>query len=84
MALLIVDAVSGADRWREELSGALRARPELRALVLLPRHRQEMRGEAEALGARATLVRPFAVRDLVEAIRQALRGAPTAPPAPAA
>ncbi|HTT16750.1 MAG TPA: hypothetical protein VMH49_05285 [Thermoplasmata archaeon] len=74
VALLIVDAVSGASRWREELTEALRARPELRALVLLPRDHDALRREAEGLGARATLVRPFAVRDLVAAIREALRG----------
>ena len=74
VALLIVDAVSGSDRWRDELSEALRARPELRAIVLLPRNRESLRAEAEELGARATLVRPFAIRDLVNAIREALRG----------
>jgi DNA-binding NarL/FixJ family response regulator len=74
VALLVVDAVSGAARWREELGEALRARPELRAIVLLPREPEEMRREAEALGARATVVRPFAVRDLVAAIRTALEG----------
>jgi CheY-like chemotaxis protein len=73
VALLIVDAVSGVDRWREELTEALRSRPELRALVLLPRDREKVRHEAEALGARATLVRPFAVADLVRAIGVALR-----------
>jgi DNA-binding NarL/FixJ family response regulator len=74
VALLVVDAVSGAERWREELTEALRSRPELRAIVLLPRDHEALRREAEALGARATLVRPFAVRDLVAAIREALRG----------
>ncbi len=76
VALLIVDAISGAGRWQEELAAALRARPELRAIVLLPRDREALRREAEALGARATLVRPFAVRDLVAAIREALRDSP--------
>ncbi len=79
VALLVVDAVSGAGRWREELAEALRARPELRALVLLPKDSEALRRDAEALGARATLVRPFAVRDLVEAIREALRGSPIDP-----
>jgi two-component system, OmpR family, alkaline phosphatase synthesis response regulator PhoP len=74
VALLIVDAVSGAGRWQEELTAALRARPELRAIVLLPRDREALRAQAEALGARATLIRPFAVRDLVAAIREALKG----------
>lgn len=76
VALLIVDAVSGADRWREELAEALRTRPELRAIVLLPRDRESLRREAESLGARVTLVRPFAVRDLVAAIHEALHGSP--------
>lgn len=79
VALLVVDAVSGADRWREELAEAMRTRPELRAIVLLPRDRERLRREAEALGARATLVRPFAVRDLVAAIREALRGSTLVP-----
>ena len=79
VALLVVDAVSGGKRWREELAEALRARPELRAIVLLPREREEMRREAEALGARATLTRPFAVRDLVAAIRTALGGSGLVP-----
>ncbi len=74
VALLVVDAVSGSGRWRDELAQALRARPELRAIVLLPRNHEALRTEAEELGARATLVRPFAIRDLVEAIREALRG----------
>lgn len=79
VALLVVDAVSGADRWREELTEALRARPELRALVLLPRDREALRREAEALGARATLVRPFAVREFVAAVREALAGSSSIP-----
>jgi len=74
VALLVIDAVSGAEHWREELTEALRARPELRAIILLPRGRESLRREAEALGARVTLVRPFAVRDLVAAIHEALRG----------
>jgi DNA-binding NarL/FixJ family response regulator len=79
VALLVIDAVSGAGRWRAELTEALRARPELRAIVLLPREHEELRREAEALGARATLVRPFAVRDLVAAIRTALEGSDIPP-----
>jgi DNA-binding NarL/FixJ family response regulator len=77
VALLIVDAASGAERWREELADALGTRPELRAIVLLPRGQEKLGREAEALGARATLACPFAVKDLVEAIRAALQGPPT-------
>jgi len=76
-ALFLVDAVSGAARWRDELAEALKTRPELRPIVLLPRDSEPLRREAEALGARATLVRPFAVRDLVAAIREALRSSGT-------
>ncbi len=79
VALLVLDAVSGAGRWREELAAALAVRPELRAIVLLPRDSGPLRREAEALGARATVVRPFAVRDLVAAIRDALND-PAGPP----
>ena len=78
VALLIVDAVSGRDRWREELGEALRARPELRALVLLPRDQEGLRREAEGLGARAALVRPFAVREFLTAVREALGSSPAA------
>jgi DNA-binding NarL/FixJ family response regulator len=77
LTLLIVDAVSGASGWREELAAALKLRPELRPIVLLPRDSEAIRREAEALGARATLVRPFAVRDLVGAIHEALRPGPS-------
>lgn len=76
VALLIVDAVSGADRWREELAEALRVRPQLRALVLLPRDHEALQREAESLGARATLARPFAVREFVAAVREALGSSP--------
>lgn len=79
VALLVIDAVSGASRWREELTEALAARPELRALVILPRDDPALRREAETLGARATVVRPFAVRDLVAAIREALGGSSMLP-----
>jgi DNA-binding NarL/FixJ family response regulator len=77
VALLIVDAASGAERWREELADALATRPELRAIVLLPRGQQNLEHEAEALGARATLARPFGIKDLVEAIHRALHGPAT-------
>ena len=79
VALLIVDAVSGSERWREELSDALRVRPGLRAIVLLPRDHEGWRNDAAALGARVSLVRPFAVREFVDAIHEALAG-PAAPP----
>ena len=75
--LLIVDAVSGSSGWREALTEAVKLRPELRPIVLLPRDSEPMRREAEGLGARATLVRPFAVRDLVAAIHEALRPGPS-------
>jgi len=78
-ALFVVDAVSGAERWREELTEALRLRPELRAIVLLPRDRDGLRHEAEALGARATVVRPFAVREFVAAVHEAMKDLPVRP-----
>lgn len=74
-ALLVIDAASGAERWQQELAQALRIRPELRALVLFAREEEPARRKAEGLGARATLARPFALRDFLRAVSQAL-GAP--------
>jgi len=80
VALLIVDAGSGADRWREELAEALRIHSELRAIVLLPRDQEKLREEAQRQGASSTLARPFAVEDLLEAIHRAVH-APSRPAA---
>lgn len=57
-----------ADAWANELSSLLRARSDLRALVILPGSDPGVETRARQAGARAVLVRPFAIRDFVEAV----------------
>jgi len=67
--ILVLDA--GTDKgeaWAEELSSLLKARPDLRALVILPSADPAVETRARQAGARATLVRPFAIRDFIEAV----------------
>ena len=67
--ILVVDAGSEADpKWAEQLSGILRSRSDLRALVILPSPDVALESRARAAGARAVLVRPFAIHDFVEAV----------------
>ncbi len=74
--VLVLDAISGAERWREELARAVGLRPELGAVVLLPSDDGALRAEAEKLGARAVVSRPFGARELLEAVERAVvRGA---------
>ncbi len=69
--LLLLDAGDGEGPWQEELTRALEDRPTLRALVLLPSDADARRSEALRLGARATLGRPFTIRELFRAIDEA-------------
>ncbi len=72
--VLILDAGDGSGTWREDLAQTLRESPQLRAVVLFPAGAEASRAEAEALGARATVVRPVVLRELVAAIRAAIEG----------
>jgi len=54
--------------WAEELSSLLVARPDLRALVILPSSDPGLAARARKAGARGVLARPFAIRDFVTAI----------------
>lgn len=73
--ILILDAGSDPDcRWAEGLVAVLRTRPDLRALVILPSSDPALETRARKAGARATLVRPFAIRDFVEAVDLAASG----------
>ncbi len=74
--VLILDAGDGRGNWKEDLAAALKERPELRPVVLLPRGGDGLRTEAEGLGARATVVRPIVLRELVRALDDALAGGP--------
>lgn len=67
--VLIVDAgTDGATPWAEPLTSILRSRPDLRALVILPRPDPALENRARQAGARRIMVRPFAIRDFVEAV----------------
>jgi DNA-binding NarL/FixJ family response regulator len=67
--ILVLDA--GTDKgeaWAETLSSLLRSRSDVRALVILPSSDPGLETRARQAGARATLVRPFAIRDFIEAV----------------
>jgi len=67
--ILILDAGSDGDgQWADNLASVLRARSDLRALVILPSSDPALENRARKAGARAILVRPFAIRDFVEAV----------------
>lgn len=72
--LLLLAVDDGDERWADDLAQALRERPELRAVVLLPRGLERLSEEAERQGARAVLVRPIALAELDRALREALSG----------
>jgi len=67
--VLIVDTGSEKDTaWAEELRAVLQSRPDLRAIVILSSPDAGLETRARSAGARAILVRPFAIRDFVEAV----------------
>jgi AmiR/NasT family two-component response regulator len=83
--LLVMDAEAEQGDWNEEVAAALREQPQLRVVVILPRDSSDSEERARAAGARATVVRPFAIRDLVAALDRATRDdAPPPPPPPRA
>jgi hypothetical protein len=78
LKILVWDAGSDtSEEWAEELAAALRGRSDLRALVILPSADPAMETRARQAGAGATLVRPFAIRDFIEAVDSL--GSPSAP-----
>lgn len=67
--ILILDAATEAgEGWSKDLSAVLHRRPDLRALVILPNSDPALETEARQAGALAILVRPFAIRDFIEAV----------------
>ena len=67
--ILVVDTGSEkGEAWANDLAALLHARPDLRALVILPSSDPGLETRARQAGARATLVRPFAIRDFIEAV----------------
>lgn len=75
--ILVLDAgASKNEAWAEELSAVLGARSDLEALVILPSADPGVETRARQAGARATLVRPFAIRDFIQAVDSLARPAP--------
>jgi len=72
--VLLQDVDDDDERWSEDLAGALRDHPELRAVVLLPSDGGGLRAEAMRSGARGVIVRPFSIRDLVHQVDDAAFG----------
>jgi DNA-binding NarL/FixJ family response regulator len=72
--LLVLDLDPVEGPWSEQLAGALRLRPSLRVVVLLPPGSEAARTEAAAAGARVTLQRPFTLRAFRDAIGDVLAG----------
>jgi len=76
--ILVLDA--GADKaeaWAEMLASLLHARSDLHALVILPSSDPGLETRARQAGAQATLVRPFAIRDFIEAVDSLGAASPT-------
>jgi AmiR/NasT family two-component response regulator len=80
--LLVVAVESDDGTWERELPSVLQRHPELHAVVILPRESAALGPRAVAAGARAVVVRPFAVRDLVNALTSAADGGPRTAPRP--
>lgn len=79
----VFDAESEVAPWDTELAAVLRGHPSLRAVVLLPRAAPpSCEARARLAGARAVVARPFAIRDLVDALETAVTGAPAPPRQP--
>jgi len=67
--ILVMDAgTEKGENWAEELTQLLSGRTDLRALVILPSSDPALEARARRAGARSTLVRPFAIRDFIQAV----------------
>jgi len=67
--ILVLDVgTEKGEGWADDLGLLLRGRSDLRALVILPSSDPSLETRARQAGARATLVRPFAIRDFIEAV----------------
>lgn len=77
MKILVLDIGSDkGETWADDLASLLKARTDLKALVILPSSDPALEAKARKAGAQMTLVRPFAIRDFVEAV-DALGAAPS-------
>jgi len=66
---ILVVAVEPEDGgWERDLTAALKLHPELHPVVILPRESAALGPRALAAGARVVVVRPFAIREFVDAL----------------
>ena len=65
---LVFDVGDGSGSWGEDLGRLLRARPDLRPIVLLPAGRADLIEAARAAGAKAILLRPVVLAELTQAL----------------
>lgn len=70
--LLVLDAETYGERWREEIAELRRTHPELRLVMLFAHASPHELEEAKAAGAHAALVRPIVLSAFVSAIGLAL------------
>lgn len=70
--ILLCDVDPGTGPWTAPLAAALERHPDLRAVVILPAGARSAEPEARRAGARAVLLRPFAVRDFDAALGRAI------------
>ncbi len=73
--VVVYDARGTPAEWLDAVRSLVRENPTVLVLALLPVGGEGFRAEAERAGAHATLVKPFLMRDLLEAI-DALVAAP--------
>jgi CheY-like chemotaxis protein len=72
--ILVMAVESGDGGWERDLTTTAKRHPELRPVVILPRESAALEPRALAAGARAVVVRPFAIRDFVRALASAVDG----------
>jgi CheY-like chemotaxis protein len=67
--VLVLDAGTGkSDSSFSELQAALQGRGDLSAIVILPSADPALEAKAREAGAKTILVRPFAIRDFIQAV----------------
>ena len=78
--VLVLDIDAAVPGWEAELRAELNRHPDLRPLLLTPEPDPELARRAKQAGVRGLLVRPFGIRQFVEAVHAVTNG--VAPPGP--
>ena len=76
--VLLMDVDLDDAAWAEAIRETLRQRPHVRGILISPRQTKRLEEQARSLGIETLLLRPFAVRELLDAMDRAAPG--TAPP----